>query len=61
MTIMYGHKYRPILTKYTAQFTGDSQDDTWFYLYGDNRREQVNLENSLEVIVYMKYIKRKKR
>ena len=62
MIIQDKYKYRPILTAHTLQFTGDSyQDDSWFYLYGDDRRKQVNLENPSEVIAYMKYLKRERR
>ncbi len=59
---MYEHKYRPILTAHTLQFTGDSyQDDSWFYFYATDQRKNVSLENPSEVIAYMKYIKRKER
>lgn len=59
MTILYQHKYRPTLTAQTLQFTGGSEDSTWFYTY--NIRDNTLLENPSLVLLHMNYIKRKRK
>ena len=57
MTILYTHKYRPTLTAHSLQFTGGSEDSTWFYTY--NIRDSTLLEDPSLVLLHMKYLKRK--